>query len=115
MINLVIVGNNDIVRDALERILSDEDDSRVIAALSSGQETLDALQSGLAPDVILADLSMNGMNGIALTRKVVKRYEDVAVIILRMHDKSSFRKEAMAPGTKEYLLKAAIFPSFPAL
>ena len=68
MIRVLLVDDHGVVRAGLERLLATCDDIEVVGGAADGAEAV-ALTTELAPDVILMDLSMPGMDGIEATRQ----------------------------------------------
>jgi DNA-binding NarL/FixJ family response regulator len=109
-IKLLLVEDNQIVRDGLKGLLEKQADMEVAGDVSSGQQALNLLATGLRPDIILADLNMKGMDGIELTTQIVSLVlPGVSVVILTMHTKRAFVDKAFAAGARGYLLKDGDF------
>lgn len=84
-IRVVIVDDHPMVAEGIEAILETYDDISVVATLSDGQAMIDRLQD-LAPDVILMDLNMPGVGGLAATEMILERAPDTRILVLSMHD-----------------------------
>jgi len=104
MIRVMIVDDHNIVREGLRNLLEKFSDLSVIGEAEDGRSALQAIGQ-LAPDVILMDMSMPGMNGIEATQRVVAEYPKVRVMILSMHKDKRFVSQAFLAGARGYLLK----------
>lgn len=103
-IKVLIVDDHQIVRDGIERILTDESNIELIGSVSSGKEALDFVKCN-QPDIVIADLSMPNMSGIELTEKLTLLYPDVRVLILSMFNNEDYVVSAIQAGAKGYLPK----------
>jgi DNA-binding NarL/FixJ family response regulator len=79
---------------------------QVIAEVSDGAELLELLES-ICPDVVITDISMPGMDGLASLSQIRVRHPQVKVIVLSMHDSAEMVKRAIAAGAAAYLRKDA--------
>lgn len=103
-INILITDDHTLVRDGLKMILEAEDDMRVVATAAEGCEAV-VLAEEHRPDVILMDISMPGLNGIEITRRIRERLPTVRVLILTMHHAMEYVYRALQAGARGYLLK----------
>lgn len=101
-IKVLIVDDHLIVREGITSILDLAKDIEVIGQASNAQETLSQI-SKLAPDIVLMDLRMPGIDGIQLTRLVRNKLPTCKVIILSLYDQ--YVGEAIKVGARGYLLK----------
>jgi DNA-binding NarL/FixJ family response regulator len=85
-------------------VLEEEDDIEVVAEAANGQEAVDLAQA-LAPDVVLMDVRMPKLNGIAATRSILEAIPNANVIMLTVSDEEDDLFEAMKAGAAGYLLK----------
>ena len=104
MTNIIIVDDHAVVRESLKKLLESESDFKVIGEIGEGLEALRAVEQ-LQPDVTVVDLMLNGMNGIEVTRQIVKRSPKTAVVILSMYGNDEYVFEALRAGAKAYVLK----------
>lgn len=79
---------------------------RVVADVSDGAALLEVLES-IQPDVVITDISMPGMDGIAALAEIRSRHPEVKVVVLSMHDSAEMVKRAIAAGAAAYLRKDA--------
>ncbi len=76
----------------------------LIGDATSGLEALDLLEAQL-PDIIITDIQMPYMDGLALSRAVKEIHPDVAVVILTAHDEFSYAQSAVSIGVSDFILK----------
>lgn len=103
-ITILLADDHRIFRDGLRPLLTAEDDLAVVAEADNG---LDALQLArdIAPDVAVLDISMPGLNGIEVARRLSEELPAVKTIILSMHSDRRFVLAALRAGARGYLLK----------
>ncbi|MCK0148672.1 response regulator transcription factor [Marivita sp. S6314] len=103
-IRVVVVDDHPMVAEGIEAILDGYDDIDVLATLGDGQALIDQLET-LAPDVVLMDLNMPGLNGLSTTEIVLERRPETRVLVLSMHDTPEYISTALGHGAKGYVLK----------
>jgi DNA-binding NarL/FixJ family response regulator len=102
----MVVDDHAIVRDGIARLLDSADDIDVVATAADGAEALEAVASA-KPDVVLMDLSMPGVDGVAATTRLTAEYPDVRVVILTTFADQRRILDALEAGAAGYLLKDA--------
>ncbi len=102
-IRVLIVDDHDMVRSGLEVFLETCDDLELIAEASSGEEAVH-LCTELQPDVVLMDLVMPGMDGVAATRAILKSCPNTKIIALTSFQEKELVHEALQAGAISYLL-----------
>ena len=85
MIRVLLADDQTLIRQGLRTLLELEADMRVVGSASNGREALDLIQR-VRPDVVLMDVRMPEMDGVAATRALAEHHPDVAVIILTTFD-----------------------------
>lgn len=111
MICVLVVDDHRIVREGLRAYLSLVDDIEMVGEAADGRAALDALArakagSGL-PDVVLMDLLMEPMDGIAATAAIKARYPEVEVVAVTSFVEEEKVHAALEAGAAGYLLKDA--------
>jgi DNA-binding NarL/FixJ family response regulator len=106
MIRVLIVDDHAVVRAGLERLLTHVDDFSVIGSVADGEAAV-AVALDERPDVVLMDLSMPNMGGIAATEAIVARADDVRVVVLTSYSDRDRILNALDAGAVGYLLKDA--------
>jgi len=105
-ITLLLVDDHPVVRKGTRELLEGESDMQVLGEAGSGEEAL-AQARALAPDVILMDVSMPGMNGIEATRAIKAEQPGVGVLVLTSYDDDAYVFALLEAGAAGYLLKNA--------
>ena len=104
MIHILLVDDQHIIREGLKSLLESNDDMAVIGEAENGQRAIDQL-SILQPDVVLMDIRMPVMDGVAATRAIAQDYPNIKVLVLTTFDDDEYVSQAMRLGAKGYLLK----------
>jgi NarL family two-component system response regulator LiaR len=103
-IRVMLVDDHAVVRSGLSAFLMVFDDLELVAEASSGEEAV-RLCGEVAPDVVLMDLVMPGMDGAAATRVIRERCPDIQIIALTSFKEQSLIQGALDAGAIGYLLK----------
>lgn len=103
---LAVVDDHDLAREGLKDMLLDEPDIEVVGEAANGREAL-LLCSRLRPDMLLMDVRMPEMDGLAATREVKERYPMISVLMVTMHENPDYLLEALKAGAAGYVLKDA--------
>lgn len=101
---ILLADDHRLFRDGLRPLLAAPDDLTVVAEADDGLAAL-RLAMELQPDVAILDISMPGLNGIEVTRRLRQDAPQVGVIVLSMHSDRRFVVEALRAGARGYLLK----------
>jgi len=101
---VMIVDDHAMVRSGLAAFLSVADDCVLVGEADSGTQAL-RLCADVQPDVVLMDLIMPGMNGVATTRAIRERFPAVQVIALTSFPEDRLIQEVLEAGALSYLLK----------
>jgi pilus assembly protein CpaE len=103
-IRVVIVDDIPETREHLTRLLGFEDDIEVVGSGGSGAEALD-LAAQKSPDVMLLDINMPGMDGIATAEQLAIRAPGTAIIMMSVQGEHDYLRRAMLAGAREFLVK----------
>ena len=103
-IRVLLVDDHALVRAGLVALLDGTDDLVVVGEAADGAPALEMTES-TAPDVVLMDLSMPTMDGIAATRELLARRPGTQVLVLTSFSDRSRVRDALAAGAIGYLLK----------
>ncbi len=106
MIRVLLVDDHKLVRAGLQSLIESTDDLTVVGAASDGAEAVE-LVGALAPDLVLMDLSMPGVDGIEATRRIAAAHPDVQVLVLTSFSDGERVRRALDAGAVGYLLKDA--------
>jgi DNA-binding NarL/FixJ family response regulator len=102
-VRVVIADDQELVRAGFAMILSTYSDIEVVAEATNGYEAV-TLAASLAPDVVLMDIQMPGVNGIEATRRIISDTH-ARVLILTTFDLDEYVYEALRAGATGFLLK----------
>lgn len=106
--NVMIVDDEKLLRNGFRYMTNwAEKGITIVGEAMNGQDALEQIPL-LQPDVVLTDIKMPIMDGVALTRQIKQLYPHIAVIILSSYDDYDYVRESMKLGASDYLLKAAI-------
>lgn len=103
-VKVLLADDHQIVRQGLRALLEAESDMDVVGEVSEGLAVADTV-TRLAPDVLVLDLMMPGLNGLEVTRQVNQRSPSVRIIVLSMHANEAYVLEALRNGAAGYVLK----------
>ena len=105
-IHILIADDHMLFRDGLHGLLDAVPDTEVVGEAATGDEAI-ALARSLNPDVILMDIKMPGLNGIAATREILATNPQIGILVVTMFEDDDSVFAAMRAGARGYLLKAA--------
>lgn len=106
-ITVLVVDDHTIMRDGIRALLSIHEDIEIIGEASEGKEAIEKV-SDLAPDVIVMDIVMLGMDGLEATRRLVKKNPKAKVVVLTQHDNREHILFAIKAGAAGYVPKKAL-------
>jgi DNA-binding NarL/FixJ family response regulator len=104
MIRVLVVDDQTLVRQGIQLLLEIEPGFQVVGQCANGREALQQVEA-LHPDVVLMDVRMPVMDGVAATREISARFPDTGVIILTTFEDSEIVFEGLKAGARGYLLK----------
>src|ERR1700686_2411337 len=103
-IRIVVADDHPIFRDGLCKLLALEDDFDVVAQAQDGRQVLDVIQQ-FEPDILLLDLKMPGLDGLATLQRLQSNKNKTRVIVLTASDDKNEFVQAMKLGTSGIVLK----------
>lgn len=106
MPRILIIDDHAIVRTGLRTLLQSEPSLELVGEASGGYEAIE-LVAETSPDIILLDLSMPDLDGIAVTKKLKPKYPELRILILTIHEDEALVREAIKAGASGYILKRA--------
>ncbi|MEM8830728.1 MAG: response regulator transcription factor, partial [Cyanobacteria bacterium P01_G01_bin.19] len=105
MIRILIVDDQKTIIEKIKYMLEAEPDLEVVGTASNGYEAVN-LAAALAPDIILMDLEMPNLDGLAATKLINQQNPDLNIIILTIQDQDDLLVQALSAGAKGFLLKS---------
>jgi len=106
VIRLLLVDDQQLVREGLQRIFDGEPDLRVVGECADGDE-VEAAVTRCRPDVVLMDVRMKRMDGAGATRLLNRREDPPPVLVLTMFDDQEVLSAALTAGAAGFVLKDA--------
>ena len=105
-IKVLIVDDQEVIREAFGMLLDSEESVDLVGVLGDGESAVQMIPV-LKPDVVIMDVKMPGLNGIAASQKIRESFPDVGIILLSAYDDSEYIREFLKddPRGKSYLLK----------
>ena len=106
MIRILIVDDQNLVREGVKVLLENTEGITVIGDAKDGESALQQIAE-LQPDIVLLDIEMPGINGLAVAGKIRSQFPQVKVIMLSSREDKTSVQKATTQGAKGYLLKTA--------
>lgn len=103
---IVLTDDHDLVRAGLKVMLSGMEDIRIVGEAANGREAVE-ICGRVQPDLMLMDVRMPEMDGLAATREIKRQWPQVSVLILTIHENQDYLLEALRAGAAGYVLKDA--------
>jgi len=105
-IKVLLVDDHTLVRAGLRRLVDEQENMEVVGEAGDGFQAI-ALVADLQPDVILMDIAMPNMNGLEAAAAIKKRWPDIHILLLTVHDDREYLFRALEVGASGYILKEA--------
>jgi DNA-binding NarL/FixJ family response regulator len=101
---ILIADDHDIIRAGLAAVLGRDPDLQVVGEAGNGREALDLVRS-LAPDLVILDVAMPGMDGVEAARAILQERPGTRILALSMHEDQDSLLRMLRTGASGYLLK----------
>jgi DNA-binding NarL/FixJ family response regulator len=101
---VVVVDDDDLMRAGLRAVLSSDETIEVVGEATTGRHAIDRVRA-LRPDVVLMDVRMPDLDGIAATREVLATSPEIKVLILTTFEQGDYIFGAISAGASGFLLK----------
>lgn len=108
MIRLLLVDDQDLIRRGMTALLKSDEALQVVGEAANGQDAI-ALIATLTPDVVLMDVRMPVMDGVAATKEICQQFPKTKVLVLTTFDDQEYVAQALQSGASGYLLKDTPF------
>ena len=106
MIRVLVVDDHELVRSGISRLLDDTGMIDVVGQAGSGEEAV-RMAKEIEPDIILMDIHMPGIGGMAATRKILHNQPDAQVIAVTVSDDNPYASRLLKMGASGYITKGA--------
>ncbi|QYX29947.1 response regulator [Sphaerospermopsis torques-reginae] len=104
MITVLLVDDQGLIRQGLKALLELEPDLEIVGEAENGEIAINLVEK-LQPNVVLMDIRMPIMDGVAATKEIQKRFPTTKVLVLTTFDDDQYVKAALQNGAMGYLLK----------
>jgi two-component system, NarL family, response regulator NreC len=104
---ILLADDHAVLRSGLRLLIDNQPDLMVVGEAGNGADALEQAKE-LMPDVILLDLNMPGLDGLATLPKLREALPNSRVLILTMHDDVNYLQQALQSGASGYVLKQAV-------
>lgn len=101
---IFVVDDHPVMRRGYAYLVKSEMDMTICGEAASAQEALDQIPEA-APDLALVDLTLKGMSGLELIKRLQTHYPDVLVLVVSMHDETLYADRALRAGARGYIMK----------
>ncbi len=101
---IFLVEDHPVMREGYVSLISHEPDLEICGESATAEDAF-ALIPGLHPDVVVADLSLPGVNGIELVKRLIALDACGAILVVSAHDESLYAERALSAGARGYLMK----------
>lgn len=106
-IRILLADDHLLVRQSLRALLTKAQDLEIVGEAHDGYDAVKLVES-LHPDLVIMDISMPRLDGIAATKQIVAMENETQVLILSMHANDALAKQSLRIGARGYLLKRMV-------
>jgi DNA-binding NarL/FixJ family response regulator len=107
---ILIVDDHPMMREGLRALISREHDLIVCGEAETAGQALDAV-ANLKPDLVLADITLPGRNGIELIKDICALQHATLILVISMHDESLYTERVLRAGARGYIMKQESGPT----
>ncbi|NEP56165.1 MAG: response regulator transcription factor [Symploca sp. SIO2G7] len=104
MVRILLVDDQSLIRRGLKALLKLENTLQVVGEADNGQTAINLVET-LQPDVVLMDIRMPVMDGVAATKEISQHFPNIKVLVLTTFDDDQYLTQALQNGAAGYLLK----------
>ena len=102
--SIVLADDHVMFREGIRKIIERIEETVVSGEVNDGLELIDLLKNS-CPNLVILDIAMPNMRGLEAIREIKKHYPQVQILVLTMHRKKEFIRQALADGADGFLLK----------
>lgn len=102
-----LVDDHPIVRDGLKTLIERRDDLFVCGEAEDAKGALKAIKQ-TEPDLVITDITLKDSDGLELTKDIKAHYPDMPIIVLSIHEESTYCERALRAGAQGYLMKEVV-------
>ncbi|MBN2532714.1 MAG: response regulator transcription factor [Spirochaetales bacterium] len=103
-VRFILVDDHPISREGLVYLINDANEYSVIAEASNAEEALEIVDKKEV-DFAVIDISLKGMSGLQLIRKLKNKYPELYILVVSMHDETLYAERALDTGADGYIMK----------
>lgn len=103
-VRFLLVDDHPISREGLVYLINDANEFSVIAEASNAEEALEIMEKKEV-DFAVIDISLKGMSGLQLIRKLKSKYTELYILVVSMHDETLYAERALETGADGYIMK----------
>jgi len=107
-LTILIADDNDLMREALNMVLSLWDNVKLVREARNGEEAI-LLAVEILPDIILMDINMSPVNGFEATEKILTLNSKIKIIGLSVNRQASYARNMVLLGARGYLIKTSSY------
>jgi two-component system, NarL family, response regulator NreC len=104
ILSVVLVDDHMVLREGLKALIAAQPDMVVVGEAGDGEAAWQQIEAQ-APDVVIMDIAMPGVNGIQATERIKQTHPAVKVLVLSVHDDTSYLRQMLSVGASGYILK----------
>ena len=101
---IVLADDHPIVLTGLRNLVESESDFEVVGEATSGPDALKLIRD-VRPDIAIVDISMPGISGIVLARRLAEEAPDIKIMVLTLHEDRAYLRQALDAGARGYVVK----------
>jgi len=101
-----LVDDHPILRDGFAQLIGQESDLKVCGEADTATKALTAI-AALKPDLVIVDISLKGVSGIELIKRIKLSHPEVPVLVLSVQDEAVFAERSLRAGARGYVMKQA--------
>jgi len=102
--HVILADDHILFRSGMKRIIDEMPETQLVGEAGDGQEAVELVKR-LVPDLVIMDISLPKVSGIAACREIRRLFPDVKILVLTMHKEREYLYQALSAGAQGYLLK----------